>query len=177
MELDMGLAMTAVSVNLSAVQFRQATLIRRIAQILEEENLPAKHLELELTESTAMDNPVAAMTVIGELHELGIGMAIDDFGTGYSSMSYLKRLRANRLKIDQSFVQDLFSNPEDKAIVTAIISMAGSLGLKTIAEGVETRAQLDFLREQGCDEIQGYYFSKPLPADKLEAFVRGHLRV
>ena len=170
--LDSGLGLAVISVNLSAIQFRQATLIQRIMQILAEENLPARHLELELTESTAMDNPLAAMAVIDELHELGIHMAIDDFGTGYSSMSYLKRLRANRLKIDQSFVQDLFTNPEDEAIVTAIISLANSLGLKTIAEGVETKAQLDFLRARGCDEIQGYYFSKPLPAEEFEVFCR-----
>jgi EAL domain-containing protein (putative c-di-GMP-specific phosphodiesterase class I) len=157
------------------VQFRQATLIRRIAQILKEEDLPTHHLELELTESTAMDNPVAAMAVMSELHKLGIRMAIDDFGTGYSSMSYLKRLRANRLKIDQSFVHDLFANPEDEAIITAIISLADNLGLKTIAEGVETKAQIDFLRLKGCDEIQGYYFSKPLAAEDLEVFVRGHI--
>jgi len=174
--LDASLPITLISVNLSAVQFRQSSLIQNIAQILLEENLPARHLELELTESTAMENPVAAMAVIGSLHELGIGMAIDDFGTGYSSMSYLKRLHANRLKIDQSFVQDLFSNPEDEAIVTAVISLAGSLGLRTIAEGVETKAQLDFLRDKGCDGIQGYYFSKPLAAEEFEVFVRGHVR-
>jgi len=173
--IDAKLAIELISVNLSAVQFRQATLIRRIAQILKEEDLPTHHLELELTESTAMDNPVAAMAVMSELHELGIRMAIDDFGTGYSSMSYLKRLRANRLKIDQSFVHDLFANPEDEAIITAIISLADNLGLKTIAEGVETKAQIDFLRMKGCDEIQGYYFSKPLAAEDLEAFVRGHI--
>ena len=172
--LDAGLPIELISVNLSAIQFRQSSLIQNITKILAEENLPAEFLELELTESTAMDNPTAAMAIIDSLHELGIRMAIDDFGTGYSSMSYLKRLRANRLKIDQSFVQDLFSNPEDEAIVTAIISLARILGLRTIAEGVETAEQLAFLRDKGCDEIQGYYFGKPLTAAAFEGFVRAH---
>ncbi len=170
--LNAGLAPMVVSVNLSAVQFRQADLIQVITQILKEENLPASHLELELTESVTMDNPLEAISVMGQLHELGVRMAIDDFGTGYSSMSYLKRFKAHKLKIDQSFVRDLSSDPDDEAIVTAIISMARNLGMKTIAEGVETKEQQDFLRAKGCNEMQGYYFSKPLPAGEFETFVR-----
>ncbi len=174
--LDSGLTNSSmvVSVNLSAVQFSQASLIQRISQILGEERLPACHVELELTESVTMDNPLAAIATMGQLSELGIRMAIDDFGTGYSSMSYLKRFQAYKLKIDKSFVNDLSTDPDDEAIVTAIISLARSLGLKTIAEGVETLEQVNFLRDKGCDEAQGYYFSKPLPADKFEAFVRSH---
>ena len=111
------------------------------------------------------------------LHTRGIRLSIDDFGTGYSSLSYLKRFQVYKLKIDQSFVRNLSENPEDKAIVGAIISLANSLGMQTIAEGVETAGQLAFLREKGCNEVQGYYYSKPLPADQFEAFVCGRSEV
>ena len=117
-----------------------------------------------------MDNPRAAISVMDKLHERGIRMSIDDFGTGYSSLSYLKQFNVYMLKIDQSFVRDITDDPGDRAIVTAIINMASSLGLQTIAEGVETASQLNFLRLQGCNEVQGYYFSKPLTAKQFEAF-------
>jgi len=119
-----------------------------------------------------MDNPLAAIVQMNQLHERGVRMAIDDFGTGYSSLSYLKKFRVYKLKIDQSFVHDLSDDADDKAIVTAIINLASSLGLKTIAEGVETAAQLAFLRLQGCDEVQGYYFSKPVPVAAFEAYAK-----
>jgi EAL domain-containing protein (putative c-di-GMP-specific phosphodiesterase class I) len=121
--------------------------------------LEARYLELELTEGVAMDNPLAAIAVMDNLHRRGIRMSIDDFGTGYSSLSYLKRFQIYKLKIDQSFVRDITVDPEDKAIVGAIISLARSLGMQTIAEGVETAGQLAFLRDKGCDEAQGYFFS------------------
>lgn len=170
--IDSGLAPMTIAVNLSAVQFHHPRLPELVMQILDEVQLPPQYLELELTEGVAMDNPLAAIAVMDKLHERGIRMSIDDFGTGYSSLSYLKRFKIYKLKIDQSFVHDITEDPEDKAIVGAIISMAGSLGMQTIAEGVETEGQLAFLREQGCDEVQGYYFSRPLPAEQFEALLR-----
>jgi len=160
-----------MAVNLSAVQFRHVELFQRITAVLTEVDLPASALELELTEAMAMDDPQAAMAVMELLHGYGIRMSIDDFGTGYSSLSYLKRFKVYKLKIDQSFVRDIGTDPEDKAIVTAIINMASSLGLRAIAEGVETAEQLAFLRLHGCNEVQGYYFSKPLTAQAFDQFL------
>jgi diguanylate cyclase (GGDEF)-like protein/PAS domain S-box-containing protein len=170
--IDSGLPPLVMAVNLSSVQFRQANITGLITHILDEVKLPHKYLELELTEAVAMGNPLVAIEVMNQLHKQGIRMSIDDFGTGYSSLSYLKKFKVYKLKIDQSFVRDLTDDPDDKAIVSAIINMASSLGIQTIAEGVETAGQLTYLRLQGCDEAQGYYFSKPLPAEQFEAFVR-----
>jgi diguanylate cyclase (GGDEF)-like protein/PAS domain S-box-containing protein len=170
--MDAGLAPMVMAVNLSAIQFRHPHLPELVTQILDEEKLAPQYLELELTEGVAMEDAPAAIAVMDRLHARGIRMSIDDFGTGYSSLSYLKRFKVYKLKIDQSFVRDISHDPEDRAIVVAIISLASSLGLQTIAEGVETEGQLAFLREQGCDEVQGYYFSKPLPADEFVAFMR-----
>ncbi|WP_186406486.1 EAL domain-containing protein [Candidatus Accumulibacter aalborgensis] len=167
-----GLPPITVAVNLSAVQFRQANLTEWVSRILDEEELPAEYLELELTESVAMDNPLAAIETMDRLRRRGVRMSIDDFGTGYSSMSYLKRFRVHKLKIDRSFVADLAADPDDAAIVAATIGLAHNLGLQTIAEGVESEAQLAFLCAKGCDEGQGYLFSPPLPAPQFEAFVR-----
>ncbi|PTN12344.1 EAL domain-containing protein [Nitrosomonas aestuarii] len=157
-----------IAVNLSAVQFRHSSLLDMVTRIVTEEQLAPEHLELELTEGVAMHDPLGAITVMNNLHELGIYMSIDDFGTGYSSLNYLKKFKAYKLKIDRTFVHDITTDMEDKAIVAAIISMSKSLGLQTIAEGVETKEQLTFLREQGCDEAQGYYYSKPVSADQFE---------
>ena len=172
--LDAGLPMQQMAVNLSAVQFRHENLPELVTQLLADADLPPQYLELELTEGVAMNDPLGAMAVMTNLHERGVRMSIDDFGTGYSSLSYLKRFQVYKLKIDQSFVRDITDDPDDKAIVVAVIALARSLGFQTIAEGVETQGQLDFLREQGCDEVQGYFYSKPLPADAFEAFVRQH---
>jgi EAL domain-containing protein (putative c-di-GMP-specific phosphodiesterase class I) len=170
-----GLPPLTMAVNLSSVQFRHVDLPESVTTILQEAQVPAHLLELELTESVAMNDPLAAIEVMNQLHERGVRMSIDDFGTGYSSLSYLKRFPVYKLKIDQSFVRDLTDDSEDRAIVVAIIGLARSLGFQTIAEGVETEGQLTFLREQGCDEAQGYWHSKPVPAAAFEAFVRQRL--
>ncbi len=167
-----GLAPMVMAVNLSAVQFRHPDLPSLVTRILDEEGLPPEYLELELTEGVAMHDPQGAIAVMNNLHDRGVRMSIDDFGTGYSSLSLLKKFKVYKLKIDQSFVRDISTDPEDKAIVGAIIHMAQSLGLQTIAEGVETGGQLSFLREQGCNEMQGYFYSKPLPANQFEIFAR-----
>jgi len=171
--LDDGLPPMTMSVNLSAVQFRHPDLPALVAQIVAQAQLPAQYLSLELTESVALHDPQGAIAVLQRLHQQGVRISIDDFGTGYSSLSYLKRFKAHQLKIDQSFVRDITDDPEDKAIVSAIINMARSLGMITIAEGVETQAQLELLREQGCDEVQGYFFCKPQPPEELAGFLRG----
>jgi diguanylate cyclase (GGDEF)-like protein len=174
--LELGLAGAGapfvMSVNLSVVQFRHPQLIDLVMQVLQEEQLSPEYLELELTEGVALSDPLGAITVMDALHARGIRMSIDDFGTGYSSLSYLKRFKVYKLKIDQSFVRDITDNAEDKAIVNAIIAMARSLGLQTIAEGVETEGQQALLRDSGCDEVQGYHYSKPLPVQAFEAFLR-----
>ena len=172
--MDAGLPLQLMAVNLSAVQFRHANLPELVSQVLTEVGLAPECLELELTEGVAMDDPLGAIAVMNDLHQRGVRMSIDDFGTGYSSLSYLKKFQVYKLKIDQSFVRDIADDPDDKAIVVAIIALARSLGFETIAEGVETQAQLDCLREQRCDEVQGYFYSRPLPAAQFEAFVRQH---
>jgi EAL domain-containing protein (putative c-di-GMP-specific phosphodiesterase class I) len=174
--LDRGLSDLVVAVNLSAVQFDQPDLPDRISQLLEEAGVPPRCLELELTEAAAMKTPETAAQKIQDLHQRGIRLAIDDFGTGYSSLSYLKRFKIHKLKIDQSFVRDIDSDMDDQAIASAIIQMARSLSMGTIAEGVETAEQLDFLRASGCDDIQGYHFSRPLEPDAFEHFVQRYGR-
>ncbi|MCP9815687.1 EAL domain-containing protein [Synechococcus sp. GreenBA-s] len=151
-----------VSVNISAVQFRDSDLPSRVLQLLAEERLPPARLELELTESVTLDNPERAVLLMDRLFNEGIQLAIDDFGTGYSSLSYLKRIRAHKLKIDQSFVRGLENDADDRAIVLTIINLARTMGMRTIAEGVETPQQLELLRRAGCDEIQGYWIGKPM---------------
>lgn len=172
--LDQGLALRAVAVNLSAVQFRHPQLPEMVARCLQQAGLPAHRLELELTEGAAVDDPAAALAVMNQLHARGLRLALDDFGTGYSSLGALKRFALDKLKIDQSFVRGLAADANDRALVSAIIRMAQALGMQTTAEGVETEGQLEFLREQGCDEVQGYLFSRPLPAAAFEAWLRAH---
>jgi diguanylate cyclase (GGDEF)-like protein len=167
-----GLPSLRISVNLSAKQFQQANLVEMITDILEETGLEARWLELEITESTIMNNVEDVISKLHELKTMGVHVSIDDFGTGYSSLSYLKELPIDTLKIDQSFVRDLPDHQNNKSIVTAIISMAHSLNLHVIAEGVETEEQLIFLREKGCHEVQGYLFGKPVPAEDFEKNLR-----
>jgi len=173
---EMGLPQMKVAVNLSARQFRQPDLLEMIGRILEETGLDPRSgmLELELTESMVMRNVEESVVTLNRLHQMGLQLSIDDFGTGYSSLSYLKRFPINTLKIDQSFVRDITTDPDDAAIAAAIVGLAHSLKLNVIAEGVETREQLDFLRAIACNEAQGYYFSRPLPPDALEKFLRDH---
>jgi len=135
--------------------------------VLSDTGLAPEYLELELTESLLLANADVTFSVLQELTNMGVTLAIDDFGTGYSSLSYLKHFPVSKLKIDRSFIRDVAVNPDDAAITTAIISMAKSLNLKVIAEGVENEGQMSFLRAHQCDEIQGYYFSKPLAADEV----------
>ena len=168
--IDRGFPPTTIAVNLSAVQFRDPRLPELIMQILHETQLPAHYLELELTEGIAMDNPLKVIATMDRLHANGIRIAIDDFGTGYSSLSYLRKFKVYKLKIDQSFVRDIHESSENRAIIMAIISIAKSLGLQTIGEGVESEEQIAFLKEKGCDEAQGYYLGKPLPAGQFEEY-------
>ncbi|MCF6235198.1 MAG: EAL domain-containing protein [Gammaproteobacteria bacterium] len=169
--VDAGQADLTVAVNLSARQFQEPDLAKQVADILEKTGLPAKHLELEITENLLLQNSDQNSAVLQELHELGICLALDDFGTGYSSLSYLKKFPFDRLKIDQSFVRNLPDSHEDAALVDAIITLGHTLGLEIIAEGVENEVQLAFLRDRGCDLIQGYLFSEPLPAVQAARFL------
>ena len=170
---DAGLASVRVSVNLSARQFAQKNLVQSIATILQETGLEARFLEIELTESLVMTDVEHAIDMLQQLKLLGVKLSIDDFGTGYSSLAYLKRFPIDVLKIDQSFVRDIAVDFNDAAITVSIISLGHNLKLKVIAEGVETQEQLDYLRHHGCDEVQGYLFSRPLPAAEFEARLRG----
>ncbi len=159
-----GLPSIVMAVNISAVQFRRDNLVETVADVLRETGVPPDCLELELTESALMQESERVLDVVQKLKALGVSLSIDDFGTGYSSLSYLKRFSVDKLKIDQSFVRDLAADSDDAAIVLAVIQLGHSLKLRTIAEGVETQDQLNFLRENGCHEAQGYFLSRPIPA-------------
>jgi diguanylate cyclase (GGDEF)-like protein/PAS domain S-box-containing protein len=171
---DEGLPAVSVAVNVSAVQFRQDGFCQLIERVLHETGLAPQYLELELTESLLLANADVTFSVLQELTDMGVTLAIDDFGTGYSSFTYLRQFRVSKLKIDRSFITNVAANPDDAAITAAIIGMAKNLNLKVIAEGVETEAQISFLRTHQCDEIQGYYFSRPLAVDKVGDKLRGN---
>jgi PAS domain S-box-containing protein len=173
---EAGYKQMKIALNVSSRQFDQQNLIEIVKDALQDTMISPQCLELEITESTIMRSPEKAIQILMKVKAMGIGITIDDFGTGYSSLSYLKRLPLDFLKIDQSFVKSLASDPNDQAIVMATIAMAHSLNLKTIAEGVETEEQLSFLQEHGCDEIQGYLFSRPLPAEEIPGILaKGYL--
>ncbi len=169
---DEGLPAVSVAVNVSAVQFRQQGFCELLKKVLHETGLAAQYLQLELTESLLLADTDVTISVLRELKSMGVTLAIDDFGTGYSSFNYIRQFRVSKIKIDRSFISDVATNPDDAAITAAIISMAKSLGLKVIAEGVEDEAQMSFLRAHHCDEIQGYYFSRPLERDAIAAKLR-----
>jgi len=168
---DAGLPEISMSVNLSARQFRAPELVQTILGVLAETGLEARFLEMEITESMLMHDPEGAITVLDELQQYGIHFAMDDFGTGYSSLNYLKRFPIHKLKIDQSFVCNVTTDPDDAAITNAVIELSHGLNLKVIAEGVETEAQRVFLHANGCDEMQGYLFSRPVPAEEMGALL------
>jgi EAL domain-containing protein (putative c-di-GMP-specific phosphodiesterase class I) len=169
---DQGLSPLRVSVNLSPSQFRGSGLTDTIRGALEGAALDPQYFEVELTESAVMSDPEESIAILEQLSSMGVLVSVDDFGTGYSSMSYLRRFPIDKLKIDRVFISEIASRPEDASIVRAIVSLAHSLRLKVVAEGVETPAQLEFLRAIGCDEYQGYHFSRPLPGNEFERLIR-----
>jgi EAL domain-containing protein (putative c-di-GMP-specific phosphodiesterase class I) len=165
--LTQGLPPITLAVNVSAYQFRRSNMNALVTQVLEETGFPVSYLELEITESGLMYDQQQTMSILNHLHEQGVRLAIDDFGTGYSSLAYLKYFPIDVLKIDKTFIDDIPFLQGDMAITTTIIAMAHHLGFKVLAEGVETPEQLAFLREQGCDNYQGYLYSKALPAHEF----------
>ena len=156
-----------MAVNISGVQFSGHNLVTKIDNLIQQKNIPAHNLEVEITESIAMKDIELTLKQLNEISKLGVLISLDDFGTGYSSLSYLKKFPINKLKIDQSFIFDMLKDKESESIVDTVISLASSLGLETIAEGVETKEHMDTLKLKGCNQIQGYYFSKPIPAEQF----------
>ncbi|MCZ6592363.1 MAG: EAL domain-containing protein, partial [Alphaproteobacteria bacterium] len=172
--VDAGMELPAVSINISPLHFRQEGLVDDIGAALSESGLDPQRLEIEITEGMAMAVEVDALVTLNKLKDMGLKLAIDDFGTGYSSLNRLKEFPVDRLKIDQSFIQNVTESGSDAAITSAIIQLGHTLNLRVIAEAAETREQIDFLTEQGCDEVQGYYFSRPLSAEDFVAFVESY---
>jgi EAL domain-containing protein (putative c-di-GMP-specific phosphodiesterase class I) len=168
----LGLPPVHMAVNLSARQFADEDLVEDVANVLKSTGLRPELLELELTESMVIQNTERAGKVLNEIKKMGVRLAIDDFGVGYSSLTHLKRFPIDTLKVDRSFIRDLPADTEDKAITEAIIAMGKSLNLTVVAEGVETQEQQSFLQEHACDEMQGYFFSKPIPGDAFAELLR-----
>ena len=172
--VDAGLFDGRVAVNLSAVQFTQNNLVTQIANILKESQLPAKHLELEITEGTVMDSPQAAIDTMLQIRAMGIHLSLDDFGTGYSSLAYLKKFPLNTLKIDKAFVDDIEESEQGRNMVATIVTIAHNLGMDVVAEGVETNQQLSFLSGLRCEQLQGYLYSKPLATEHFQKYLLAH---
>lgn len=168
---DKGLPRIKVAVNMSGLQFKQLNIVQVVEKALIDHQLDPQYVDLELTESSIMENTSGFLGVMSSLKDIGVGLVIDDFGTGYSSLSYLKRFPVTKIKIDRSFLNDIPADEDNRVIVQAIIAMAQQLKLRVVAEGVETIEQLAFLQDQGCDEIQGYYFSRPLGVEDIEALM------
>jgi len=169
--VDAGLFSGRVAVNLSAVQFTQPNLVGMIAEILKESRLPAKYLELEITEGTVMDSPQKAIDIMLQIRAMGIHLSLDDFGTGYSSLAYLKKFPLNTLKIDKAFVDDIEESEQGRNMVATIVTIAHNLGMQVVAEGVETNHQLSFLSGLRCEQLQGYLYSKPLPENDFQKYL------
>jgi EAL domain-containing protein (putative c-di-GMP-specific phosphodiesterase class I) len=173
--LDIGLPITSMAINVSAMEFRGENFLPNLFAILRETGLAPALLELELTESVLMKHAESAAAILQALREYGVRVAIDDFGTGYSSLSYLRKFPVDSLKIDQSFIRRIATQEGDAPIVIAVIAMARSLKMRVVAEGVETAQELAFLRSHDCDEAQGYYFSRPVPADEFARLLKADI--
>ena len=163
-----------VAINLSVHQLREADLVARIESALARHGVKSSHLLCEITESVAMQDITATQRTLDGLGQIGVYLSIDDFGTGYSSLSYLRQLPARQLKIDRTFINDLDASDDAKAVVDGVVRLAHALGLRVVAEGVETAAQRDILLELGCDELQGFFFARPMSASSLLAWIHGH---
>ncbi len=172
--LDEGVDIPSLSINLSAVQFQDDRLISTLSEIIESTGVDPELIDVELTESSVMGDPDRGIEVLNGLKSIGMSISIDDFGVAYSSLSYLSKLPADRLKIDRSFIIDIAEKPEDQAITNSIIEMGHNLNLTVLAEGGETQEQIDMLCRLGCDELQGFWFSRPLPFEKFKPFIQSH---
>jgi EAL domain-containing protein (putative c-di-GMP-specific phosphodiesterase class I) len=169
---DQGLPMIRIAVNVSPLQFRRLDLVDTVQRALADAGIDARFLEIELTETAVMTNPEESIEILERLSRMGVIVSVDDFGTGYSSMSYLRRFPIDKLKIDRSFVSNLMASADDASIVRAIISLAHSLRLKVVAEGVETAEQVAFLKKLGCDQYQGFHFSRPITATAFQELMK-----
>jgi EAL domain-containing protein (putative c-di-GMP-specific phosphodiesterase class I) len=167
-----GININRIAVNVSARQFKQTSFIALVKEVILDTGIDPNQLELELTESILIDDLEHTLEVLSKLRAMGVRMAIDDFGTGYSSLNYLKQFPVDTLKIDQSFIRNLPDNSDDAQITRTIIAMAHNLGLGVIAEGVETKEQLEFIQQTKCEEVQGFFFSKPLPEPELLDYIK-----